>query len=160
TFVYFGWHLLLTPDQQFFLVVSLAGALGGLLHSLRSLSTYVGERYLFRSWLLYYLALPLVGAVWPRSPTSCCGPACFPAARPEASPTPTASRASPPWSGCSPRRPWRSCRRCSRPCSPAPRRTPTPSATCHPTRMTPATRPPSRWSPPSPRPAARRAPRS
>jgi hypothetical protein len=62
-FVYFGWHLLLTPDQQFFLIVSLAGALGGLLHSLRSLSTYVGERYLFRSWLLYYLALPLVGAV-------------------------------------------------------------------------------------------------
>jgi len=62
-FVYFGWHLQLTPDQQFFLTVSLAGALGGLLHSLRSLSTYVGERYLFRSWLLYYLALPLVGAV-------------------------------------------------------------------------------------------------
>jgi hypothetical protein len=62
-FVYFGWHLLLTPDQQFFLTVALAGALGGLLHSLRSLSTYVGERYLFRSWLLYYLALPLVGAV-------------------------------------------------------------------------------------------------
>ena len=62
-FVYFGWRLQLTPDQQFFLTVSLAGALGGLLHSLRSLSTYVGERYLFRSWLLYYLALPLVGAV-------------------------------------------------------------------------------------------------
>jgi hypothetical protein len=62
-FVYFGWHLRLTSDQQFFLTVSLAGALGGLLHSLRSLSTYVGERYLFRSWLLYYLALPLVGAV-------------------------------------------------------------------------------------------------
>jgi IPT/TIG domain len=62
-FVYFGWHLQLTPDQQFFLTVSLAGALGGLLHSVRSLSTYVGERYLFRSWLLYYLALPLVGAV-------------------------------------------------------------------------------------------------
>jgi hypothetical protein len=62
-FVYFGWHLRLTPDQQFFLIVSVSGALGGLLHSLRSLSTYVGERYLFRSWLLYYLALPLVGAV-------------------------------------------------------------------------------------------------
>jgi len=62
-FLYFGWRLQLTPDQQFFLTVALAGALGGLLHSLRSLSTYVGERYLFRSWLLYYLALPLVGAV-------------------------------------------------------------------------------------------------
>jgi len=62
-FVYFGWHLQLDPDQQFFVIVSMSGALGGLLHSLRSLSTYVGERYLFRSWLLYYLALPLVGAV-------------------------------------------------------------------------------------------------
>ena len=49
------WHLQLTPDQQFFLTAA-GRRVGGLLHSLRSLSTYVGERYLFRSWLLYYLA--------------------------------------------------------------------------------------------------------
>ncbi len=62
-FSYFGWRLSLTRDQQFFIIAAVAGSLGGLLHSLRSLSTYVGERYLFRSWLLYYALLPLVGAI-------------------------------------------------------------------------------------------------
>ena len=51
-FAYFGWHLSLPEYQQFFVIAAMAGALGGLLHSLRSLSSYVGERYLFRSWLL------------------------------------------------------------------------------------------------------------
>jgi len=62
-FSYFGWHLSLTRDQQFLVVAALAGAVGALLHSLRSLSTYIGERYLFRSWIPYYLLLPLVGAL-------------------------------------------------------------------------------------------------
>jgi hypothetical protein len=63
TFLYFGWHVSLTRDQQFLLLVALAGGLGAMLHGLRSLATYVGERYLFRSWLLYYALLPLVGAI-------------------------------------------------------------------------------------------------
>jgi hypothetical protein len=63
TFSYFGWRVSLTRDQQFLLIAAVAGSLGGLLHSLRSLSTYVGERYLFRSWLLYYVLMPLVGAI-------------------------------------------------------------------------------------------------
>ena len=62
-FSYFGWHLSLPGYQQFFVIAAIAGALGGLLHSLRSLSSYVGERYLFRSWLLYYALLPVVGAI-------------------------------------------------------------------------------------------------
>jgi hypothetical protein len=49
-------------DQEFFLVVGLAGALGGLIHSLRSLYWYIGNRVLRRSWLVMYLALPLIGS--------------------------------------------------------------------------------------------------
>jgi hypothetical protein len=45
------------------MVVALAGALGASLHSLRSASRYIGERYLFRSWLPFYVLLPFVGAI-------------------------------------------------------------------------------------------------
>ncbi len=62
-FSYFGWRLSLTRDQQFFVIVALAGTIGALLHGLRSLSLYIGERYLFRSWIAYYVLLPLVGAI-------------------------------------------------------------------------------------------------
>ena len=62
-FTYFSWHLVLTRDQQFFVVVALAGVMGAILHGMRSLSTFVGERYLFRSWILYYVLLPIVGAL-------------------------------------------------------------------------------------------------
>jgi hypothetical protein len=63
TFSYLSWQVSLTRDQQFFVVVALAGAIGAMLHGLRSLSTYIGERYLFRSWIPYYALLPLVGAL-------------------------------------------------------------------------------------------------
>jgi hypothetical protein len=63
TFSYFNWHLSLTRDQQFFVVTALAGVIGAMLHGLRSLSTYIGERYLFRSWIAYYALLPLVGGL-------------------------------------------------------------------------------------------------
>lgn len=43
-------------------MVALLGALGGSLHFLGSIVGYVGNRRLRRSWLLYYLSLPLVGA--------------------------------------------------------------------------------------------------
>jgi hypothetical protein len=43
--------------------VALAGVIGAMLHGLRSLSRYVGEQYLFRSWISYYILLPLVGAI-------------------------------------------------------------------------------------------------
>src|SRR5215469_1943577 len=62
-FSYFNWQLTLTRDQQFFVIVALAGVIGAMLHGLRSLSRYIGERYLFRSWIPYYILLPLVGAI-------------------------------------------------------------------------------------------------
>jgi IPT/TIG domain-containing protein len=62
-FSYFNWQLSLTRDQQFFVIVALAGVIGAMLHGLRSLSRYIGERYLFRSWIPYYILLPLVGAI-------------------------------------------------------------------------------------------------
>ena len=62
-FSYFNWRLSLSRDQQFFVVVALAGVIGAMLHGLRSLSTYIGERYLFRSWIAYYSLLPLVGGL-------------------------------------------------------------------------------------------------
>lgn len=62
-FSYFGWHLTLTQAQQSFVVVALAGVIGAMLHGLRSLSFYVGERYLFRSWIAYYILLPIVGGL-------------------------------------------------------------------------------------------------
>ena len=62
-FSYFGWQVSLTRDQQLFVVVALAGVVGAMLDSLRSLSTYIGERYLFRSWIRYYLRLPFVGGI-------------------------------------------------------------------------------------------------
>jgi hypothetical protein len=62
-FSYLDWDVTLTRDQQLLLIVALAGGLGATLHGLRSLARYVGERYLFRSWLLYYAVLPIVGAI-------------------------------------------------------------------------------------------------
>jgi len=62
-FSYFNWQLSLTRDQQFFAIVALAGVIGAMLHGLRSLSRYIGDRFLFRSWIPYYLLLPLVGAI-------------------------------------------------------------------------------------------------
>jgi hypothetical protein len=57
-----GIRLSLDQEQRLFVVVAVTGALGGLIHSARSLYAYVGNRILLRSWLLFYLSLPLIGA--------------------------------------------------------------------------------------------------
>ncbi len=57
-----GLRLLLGREQRLFVIVALAGGLGGLIHSSRSLYTYTGNRILLRSWLLMYLSLPFVGS--------------------------------------------------------------------------------------------------
>jgi IPT/TIG domain len=57
----FGIRISLDRDQQLFVIVGLAGILGGLIHSVRSLYWYVGNRVLRRSWLLMYVSLPIVG---------------------------------------------------------------------------------------------------
>lgn len=56
-----GIRFLLDQEQRLFVVVALAGALGGLIHCARSLYEYVGNRDLRRSWLLMYLSLPFIG---------------------------------------------------------------------------------------------------
>jgi hypothetical protein len=64
TVSYFGaWHIRAAPETLLFLIVALAGALGGLIHSLRSLSTYIGHRQLRWSWVPFNVLLPVVGAL-------------------------------------------------------------------------------------------------
>ncbi len=60
---YFGWRHAFTRDQLFFGVVALAGALGGLVHTIRSFTWYVGNRRLYWSWIPFNLMLPVVGAL-------------------------------------------------------------------------------------------------
>lgn len=60
---YFGAHFDVSTDTLFFVVVALAGALGGFVHTLRSFSMYVGTRYLRWSWIPFNLLLPAVGAL-------------------------------------------------------------------------------------------------
>jgi hypothetical protein len=60
---YFGWHKTLSRDTLFFLVVAFGGALGGLIHSIRSIAWYTGNRNLRWSWMLFNLMLPIVGAL-------------------------------------------------------------------------------------------------
>jgi hypothetical protein len=56
------WGLQDSYEVRLFLIVVLAGALGSLVHALRSLYWYVGNRALVWSWGLQYLLLPFVGA--------------------------------------------------------------------------------------------------
>jgi hypothetical protein len=58
----FGQPLNIDRDQQLFVIVGVSGALGGSIHSLRSLYWYAGNRVLRRSWTLMYFFLPLVGS--------------------------------------------------------------------------------------------------
>ena len=60
---YFTWQVDVTREELFFIVVALGGALGGFIHTLRSLSWYIGNRQLRWSWLPFNLMLPVVGAL-------------------------------------------------------------------------------------------------
>ncbi|HEX8735131.1 MAG TPA: IPT/TIG domain-containing protein [Pyrinomonadaceae bacterium] len=51
-----------TESNNLLLLVLLAGALGGTIHSMRSLWWYVGNREFVESWLLMYIFLPFIGA--------------------------------------------------------------------------------------------------
>ena len=55
------WRFSISDEVRLLLIVALAGALGSLVHVLRSLSHYVGERELERSWLPRYILLPFLG---------------------------------------------------------------------------------------------------
>ena len=60
---YFAWQPKVTREELFFIVVALGGALGGFIHTLRSLSWYIGNRQLRWSWLPFNLMLPVIGAL-------------------------------------------------------------------------------------------------
>ncbi len=60
---YFGWTHKISLEIVLFVVVALAGALGGLIHTIRSASWYVGNRKLRWSWLPFNLMLPVIGAL-------------------------------------------------------------------------------------------------
>jgi hypothetical protein len=62
TFVFLGRQFKLWDEQQLILLVLLAGALGSILHSLRSVYWYIGNRSLVRSWLAMYIVLPFAGS--------------------------------------------------------------------------------------------------
>ena len=51
-----------SDEVRLIFIVALAGALGSLVHALRSLYWYVGNRELVFSWLAMYVLLPFVGS--------------------------------------------------------------------------------------------------
>jgi len=58
----FGAQLEVGREARLFIVVALAGALGGLVYALRSLTWYAGNRNLKYSWMMTYYLQPIVGA--------------------------------------------------------------------------------------------------
>jgi len=58
---FFFWTIKISDEVRLLLIVGIAGALGSLIHALRSLSWYVGNRKLVVSWLTFYILLPFVG---------------------------------------------------------------------------------------------------
>jgi hypothetical protein len=61
--VVLGIHTTLNVDTNLMLVAVFSGAIGGLLHSLRSIAWYVGQRELKWSWILFYACLPVVAGI-------------------------------------------------------------------------------------------------
>ncbi|HYW47397.1 MAG TPA: collagen-like protein [Bryobacteraceae bacterium] len=49
-------------EEDVLFMVILMGALGGFLHLTKSLSKYVGNRDLLRSWVIYYMLMPIEGS--------------------------------------------------------------------------------------------------
>lgn len=60
--IFLFWTRWISDEVRIFLIVGIAGALGSLVHALRSLSWYIGNRELVRSWLVKYILLPFIGA--------------------------------------------------------------------------------------------------
>jgi hypothetical protein len=57
-----GWTFDIWDEQRLLLLVIFGGALGTLVHSLRSVYWYVGNRNLVMSWLAMYFMLPFAGS--------------------------------------------------------------------------------------------------
>jgi hypothetical protein len=59
----FGVTWKMSDEERLLILVMTAGALGSLVHALRSAYWYVGNRNLVRSWVPKYLLLPFCGAI-------------------------------------------------------------------------------------------------
>ena len=59
---FFTLDRVLSRESLFFVTVAFAGALGGMVHSMRSLAVYVGSRELRWSWVPFYFLKPVLGA--------------------------------------------------------------------------------------------------
>src|SRR5262245_33367107 len=57
-----GWQFELWDEQRLLLLVILGGALGTLVHTMRSVYWYIGNRNLIKSWMAMYFMLPFAGA--------------------------------------------------------------------------------------------------
>jgi hypothetical protein len=62
TTMYLRQPIDLSGPQRLMFLVLLSGALGGLLHGLRSFFWYVGNRWFIKSWVAMYLLVPISGA--------------------------------------------------------------------------------------------------
>jgi hypothetical protein len=58
----FGWHFWIWDEVRLLLIVILAGALGSLVHTVRSVYWYVGNRFLKWSWVPKYVLQPFAGS--------------------------------------------------------------------------------------------------
>jgi hypothetical protein len=59
---FLGAHMTTNLESTLFVIVAGTGALGGLIHTIRSLTWYLGNRSLRWSWVPFYVLLPVVGA--------------------------------------------------------------------------------------------------
>jgi hypothetical protein len=62
TIDFLGYTRKVSADGLIFIIVALAGALGGLLHAVRSFVWYCGEKKLKWSWMPWMLLMPVLGA--------------------------------------------------------------------------------------------------
>jgi hypothetical protein len=62
TITFLAWQFKLWDEQRLLLLVLFAGALGSILHDLRSAYWYIGNRKFVRSWIAMSLVLPFAGA--------------------------------------------------------------------------------------------------
>lgn len=60
---WFGLEFKMERELLFFLTVALAGGLGGMIHTIRSFTWYVGNRDFRWSWVPYNMLLPLLGSL-------------------------------------------------------------------------------------------------
>ena len=60
--IYFGRQVKITPEVQLLILVLLAGAIGSMVHTIRSFTWYAGHRKLVWSWITRYILQPFVGS--------------------------------------------------------------------------------------------------